>query len=126
MKGFKHGRKVLFQLDRTYHTGTIISRESLGSVSGWLINADGPRPGPWFAYDDDITAIPADAPILLPDTDIQITADAPYYAGRTGHVDSPAVRDSVFGYWLHLTSPKELAWAPAQALHVLTPSGGAR
>ncbi|WP_297826514.1 hypothetical protein [Mycobacterium sp.] len=116
MAAFKPGNTVAFPLDRrTWRTGTITRREFLGTSRGWLIHADGPNPGPWFAFAKDITAVPA-AAVFQRDVKVQVAADSPHYPGRVGCIDEPAVIDGTFGYWLHLTGPAELAWVPAQKL----------
>jgi hypothetical protein len=122
MTTFNPGDKVLFSLNHADRTGTI-QREALRDEHGWIIDADDPRPGPWFAFSHEITAIPADAPIFTPADRVQVNTDAPHYAGRVGAVDGPAIRDDMFGYWLWLDRPEEPAWIPAEALSVF--EGGA-
>lgn len=126
MSTFRHGAPVAFPLGRAHHIGTIERPESIGGASGYLVNGPDAKPGPWLVFAEDIIPIPDGAPVLTDGTRVQVAPDAPGYANRVGYVHEPAVRDGMFGYWLHLAWPEETVWVPAQALAVLEPDGGPR
>lgn len=118
MTTFNPGDKVAFRLNRADHTGMIRHPECGDHENGYLIDGDQPFPGPWFSFADGITAIPADAPILMPNTRVQVAADAPHHAGRTGYVEELKVSNDMFGYWIRVAPLLEIVWVPAAALTV--------
>lgn len=118
MPVFNPGDKVAFRLNRADHTGSIRHPEYDNPENGYLIDGDPPFPGPWLSFADGITPIPAGAPILTPDTRVQVAPDAPHYAGRTGYVEELKISDDMFGYWVRIAPSLEIVWVPAAALAV--------
>lgn len=116
MTTFNRGDRVVFNLGHTDYIGTIERPETIGGAPGYLVNGPGSKPGPWVVFTEDIIPIPDGTTILTDGTRVQVAADAPHYAGRVGIVESPGVRNGMFGYWLLLEPNQQPAWVPAKAL----------
>jgi hypothetical protein len=119
MTAFNRGDRVVFNLGHTDYTGTIERPATIGGAPGYYVNGPGAKPGPWLVFTEDIIPIPDGTTILTDGTRVQVAVGAPHYAGRVGIVESPEVRNGMFGYWLLLSADQWPAWVPAEVLTAL-------
>lgn len=122
MTDFRHRTRVrINRPGHELHNATGITLNPVGADEYWIgLDND--------TADDRCTTVVKTGELILLDNGpgtptigdrVQISADAPYYAGRVGGIESYAVRDDMPGCWLYLTQPEELAWVPAEVLTTL-------
>lgn len=116
---FSIGEAVLFVRNGSAAVGTVydVARSIVG---GFVVQTpDGVRR---VAPSRMLEPLPAGTPVYGPGVEVRVRSDAPDYAGQTGLVSAPELRDQMFGYWIFL-GPSRRVWIPAGAL---TPAGGVR